>query len=84
MNVPDKHKQLAYAWVDGADIQFKGILGEWIDMEKPNFHEMYEYRIKPKRVRFYEDHDGAIRIVLNESEVLWFKKWLTDWVDYVG
>lgn len=49
MNKPHKHAELIKAWADGAEIQYKGSDGKWLDCG--NFFtwiDDVEYRIKPK------------------------------------
>ena len=46
---PHKHAELIKAWADGAEIECR-IGGEWNRINKPNWHEVMEYRIKPPEV----------------------------------
>ena len=49
MNVPEKHRAVAHAWVDGAEVQAKAEQGQlWLTITTPEFHAHQEYRIKPK------------------------------------
>jgi len=54
-----KHAELIKAWADGAIIQYKGSLNEWIDFDPPSYadwHESMEYRIKPEKPEIQVDH----------------------------
>lgn len=52
MNVPEKHRAIAHAWVDGAEIEGRDpkatvpVLKEWMICGNPTWHEDLEYRIK--------------------------------------
>lgn len=49
MNVPEKHREVAHAWVDGADIQcLQNESGEWKRIALPGWYEVDDYRIDPK------------------------------------
>ncbi len=43
-----KHRDLILAWADGAEIQYLGDRGNWINIETPSWVVNTEYRIKPK------------------------------------
>jgi hypothetical protein len=45
-----KHADLIIAWANGAKIQVKNGLGDWIDVGSPTWSGQAEYRIKPERV----------------------------------
>ena len=51
MNVPEKHRRVAHAWVDGAKVEGRDPkapyheLNEWSISEFPTWHEDWEYRI---------------------------------------
>lgn len=48
------HADLIIAWANGAEIQWRGSdNSKWENVENPNFHEEYQYRIKPKE--WYEN-----------------------------
>ena len=50
MNVPEKHKAVAHAWVDGAEVEYRPYAaGNWQDTETPKWVEQNEYRIKPTK-----------------------------------
>ena len=54
MGTPHKHRDVIIAWANGEEIQWKPNLeDEWIDLltDDPSFHEYFEFRIKPKRVK---------------------------------
>lgn len=50
MSVPEKWKDLAHAWVDGAaiEVRHRAIRLEWGNVDFPAWSEDFEYRIKPK------------------------------------
>lgn len=48
MNVPEKHRAVAKAWVDGAQIETLIGLGEWVPWPHPHWRDDLHYRIKPK------------------------------------
>lgn len=58
IKVPEKHRAVAHAWVDGADIQFRDSVGitEWTDHTwgSPLWHIDLDYRVKPKTVIKYK------------------------------
>ena len=41
------HKEIK-AWADGAEIEFKGLNGEWYYKSYPHWNNDDEYRIKPQ------------------------------------
>lgn len=45
---PHKHAELIKAWADGATIQFKNQVGDWLDRSKPTWDPRAEYRVKPE------------------------------------
>lgn len=51
MNVPEKHRAIAHAWVDGAEIEGRDpkapypVLHEWAISEFPAWLDYWEYRI---------------------------------------
>lgn len=45
---PHKHAELIKAWADGAIIQYKNHVGDWLDRFKPTWDPGAEYRIKPE------------------------------------
>lgn len=47
MNVPEKHRAVAHAWVDGAEVETL-CDGEWMTNHSPAWVRGCEYRIKPK------------------------------------
>lgn len=42
-----KHADLIKAWADGAQIQYYRGVGNWEDIDNPNWLGVGEYRIKP-------------------------------------
>ena len=51
MNVPEKHREIAHAWVDGEKVQFLTHSG-WEDaINNPMWIEGTEYRVKPHLVK---------------------------------
>ena len=50
MNVPEKHKAVAHAWADGAEVECKTpITSTWQGDSFPDWIEQNEYRIKPTK-----------------------------------
>lgn len=50
MNVPEKHKAVAHAWVNGAEVECKTpITSTWQGDSFPEWIEQNEYRIKPTK-----------------------------------
>lgn len=50
MNVPEKHRAVAHAWVDGAEVECKTpITSTWQGDSVPDWIEQNEYRIKPTK-----------------------------------
>jgi len=55
MNVPEKHRAIAHAWVDGAEVEGRNLKGTWTTPEEwmtcgdPAWHEDWEYRIRPTK-----------------------------------
>lgn len=48
MNVPEKHRAVAHAWVDGAEIEYRSPDQDfWYSNPDPEWAEEKEYRIKP-------------------------------------
>lgn len=51
MNVPKKHRAIAHAWVDGAEVEGRnliatyGVLNEWGIVLRPTWEADWEYRI---------------------------------------
>ena len=46
MNVPEKHRAVAHAWVDGAEVEYKTSLSvTWRVANTPDWYEQHEYRI---------------------------------------
>lgn len=94
MNVPEKHKAKAHAWVDGAEIQLRFKCG-WIDDRYPAWFEENEYRVKPprKKYRVYKwrgilsgdiyigtvDSDESANDAVKRGN---FIEWLGDWIEY--
>lgn len=57
MNVPEKHKPIAHAWVDGADIEARLMLtDEWLYDPEPSWHEKADYRIALTKPSINWDH----------------------------
>lgn len=47
MNVPEKHRAVAHAWLDGAEVEhYNKVLGEWILNKNPRWYSGREYRVK--------------------------------------
>jgi len=49
MNIPDRWKDLAHKWVDGAQIQCKVDEGDWRNTRYPGWCVNDEYREMPKQ-----------------------------------
>lgn len=67
MNVPEKHRAVAHAWVDGAEAEIK-LNGEWVPMIGGGWPENWEIRIKPKPLKLevgkrYRCDDGLIHAI---------------------
>jgi len=51
MSIPEKHRAIAHAWVDGAKVEGRDlkatvpVLNEWRIIKFPAWHEDLEYRI---------------------------------------
>ena len=73
MNVPEKHKAIAHAWVDGAEIEWRNTAlsgREWVVVRFPTWEADWEYRIalakpsinwehvSPEYVALATDSDG--------------------------
>ena len=42
-----KHKELIYAWADGAKIEYKGLMAsDWMHLKNPDWSGFGSYRIK--------------------------------------
>ena len=55
-----KHADLIYAWVDGAEIQFKNGYGDWISTGGyPTWFKDQEYRVKPQPKPDYVLYDSV-------------------------
>jgi len=52
MGTRHKHAEVIIAWANGEEIEVMFTPSEgWVDTSKPKWHEQFEYRIKPKRVK---------------------------------
>lgn len=83
-----KHKEIIKAWLDGAEIEWRGPLAEegtWRAVPNvdafgrlPNFGDDCEYRIKPKTHRMYFESLGrsAISFCLSSQSAGQF------WIDF--
>lgn len=59
MNVPEKHRELAHAWVDGAKVQNRRSYGseKWLDVAaeaKVRWSQGFDYRIKPTKIKRWQ------------------------------
>lgn len=54
MGKPHKHSELIKLWADGAEIQCRhqSHLGAWVDVAVPQWHIDWDYRIKPKTIKY--------------------------------
>ena len=88
MNVPEKHRAVAHAWVDGAEVEYKTCLSViWHETNNPDWFEQHEYRIRltkpsinwshvhPKYTHMAMDSDG--RTWLHPKEPI---STLVEWV----
>lgn len=49
MSVPEKHRPVAHAFVDGNPVQKEGpYKDQWLDDDNPRWHDHINYRVKPK------------------------------------
>ena len=48
-----KHKEVIEAWLQGAEVEFLINNAEWVYVEKPVFHAVKKYRIKPANIKKY-------------------------------
>ena len=70
-----KHADLIYAWVDGAEIQFKNGYGDWISTSGyPIWLEGYEYRVKPQpkpdyAIHCYVTYDKLYNTIVGERGI---------------
>lgn len=73
MNVPEKHRAIAHAWVDGASIQSRKPsspdpdLSAWTENSYPAWDNDYEYRIKPKPKPKVKRWRWVYRSIVDES-----------------
>lgn len=53
MGTPHKHRDVIIAWANGEAIQYESVNGwvDWTCPRPPGFHDLTNYRIKPKRVK---------------------------------
>lgn len=52
MSVPEKHRAVAHAFVDGADVDCRPTYSlDWIRDPDPDWIEDWEYRVAPKKVK---------------------------------
>ena len=62
MKIPEKHRAIAHAWVDGAEIEGRDpkathtVLDEWEVCWNPVWREDWEYRVKPTRPSINWEH----------------------------
>jgi hypothetical protein len=48
MKKDTRHKAVILAFLEGRDVQYLTITGEWLDDTNPTFNENSDYRIKPE------------------------------------
>lgn len=91
---PHKHKDLIIAWANGAEIQmYSTLYVGWVDCPNPVWADCYEYRIKPRIIKYRNflwragpgtparmtvvEFDDNIR----EYRTAWrgFVRWVGDW-----
>lgn len=62
MNVPEKHRTVAHAWIDGAQVEGRDpksihpVHKEWQIIKYPKWNEGWEYRIKPTKPSINWEH----------------------------
>ena len=84
MNVPEKHRKIAHAWVDGAEIEWLNNSKEcWEPKTHDNWSEHIQYRVKqtPHSIDWSHVHNqyvalvqfpnGDIRLVTKVPEMRW-------------
>lgn len=78
MSIPEKHRAVAHAWVDGAAIEWRDATksGAWTEIADPNWYPNVEYRVKPKpkvkKWRWVVHYSGRVEIstgYLSEEEI---------------
>ncbi len=74
MGTRHKHADVIIAWANGEEIEVMFTPSEgWVDTSKPKWHEQFEYRIKPKRVKkegwvnVYPAYCGSVHRTENEA-----------------
>lgn len=86
-----KNLSVIQAFAEGKKVQFKG-MGDWIDVDEPNFNDHDEYRVKPEPVTheswqtLYRTTHGEKKIVTvggTYSEYTLAKKWATSGCDHI-
>lgn len=45
MNVPEKHRAVAHAWVDGAKVEYREGVSPWLSATTPQWYPDTEYRV---------------------------------------
>ena len=89
VRTPHKHAELIKAWADGAEIQYR-FHTCWIDTENPVWNPDFDYRIKPKTIKYRQyivRYDGGNIGVNTVMDWEWYQpqmhyrflKWLGDW-----
>lgn len=74
MNVPEKHRAIAHAWVDGAEVEYRhAVSGGWIPVAgfTATWGSNVKYRIKPKPLKLevgkiYRSRRGIYKPILHE------------------
>jgi hypothetical protein len=92
---PHKHAKLIKAWADGAEIQYRINGGSWFDIQRPNWGDYTEYRIRQnkRKYRVAELQDVSHKSIYTSTadtlvdekifiESPHFVRWLTDWIEY--
>lgn len=59
-----KHKEVFDAWLNGAEVEYKDLGGEWRTVKEPQFSSIVKYRVKPE----------ACTTLLNDGDVVQIKR----------
>lgn len=89
---PHKHAEIIKAWADGRPVQVRISQDHWADIEKPSWHGIQEYRIKPEpkrgwyRVALLVCGGTLTADILHSEESIeqcaTFDRWITPRIEY--
>lgn len=73
MNVPEKHRAVAHAWVEGAEIEFSVVKDQWLPATNPTWDVNCKYRFKPTKPSIDWSHVGSkvVAIATDEDGASW-------------